>query len=169
MFNKKKEPTSLSERQRRIFDFLDQTRVGVLTSVDPNGEPHGAVIYFAIENDFVTYFLTRRETKKADNLIRNNHVMLVVFEPSSQTVAQIVGRAELVQENYLVNKIAAAVFMTSIKTSQGGVPPIAKLEAGEYVGFKIKPDQIRMASYVRPDSGSYDKIFESIESFELKI
>lgn len=169
MFKTHKQPKQyLSERQQRIFDFLDETRVGVLTSVDPNGEPHGSVIYFAVEPDFVIHFLTRRQTKKADNLIRNSHVMLVIFEPKSQTVAQVTGKAELVEDGYEVNQIAAAVFMTSLKTSTGGIPPIAKLDAGEYVGFKIQPIQIRMASYVRPDPGGYEKIFESIESFELK-
>lgn len=156
------------EPRQRMFDFLNQTRVGVLTSVDPGGEPHGSVIYFAIEADFIIHFLTRKQTKKSENLLRNSRVMLVVFEPESQTVAQITGEAELIEDSYEVNQIATAVFMTGLKVSANSTPPVAKLDAGEYVGFRIQPTQIRMASYVRPDPGRYNDIFESIESFELK-
>lgn len=168
MFNSaKKKDVQLTERQQRIYDFLNTHRAGVLATVDPNGEPHGVVIYHAIHRDFSISFLTKKGTKKYDNLIKNNHAELVVFDAKSQTVAQVRGKAIEVDNSYDINAVAAAVFMTSIKTSDGGVPPIVKLEAGDYVAFTIKPDQIRMASYARPDSGDYDKIFESIESFEL--
>lgn len=157
----------LSERQRRIWNFLNKVRVGVLTSVDPNGNPHGSVIYYTLNNNFNISFLTKTETKKSDNLIRNNHVMLVVFDPVSQGVVQVTGKTMPVSDNYEINRIAAAVYETSLRDSEGGVPPIAKLEAGDFVAFQIIPYQIRMALYARPDSGGYDKIFESIESFEF--
>ncbi len=158
----------LSERQQRIHDFIGSNHAGVLASVDPNNEPHGVVIYHTIDKEFNVSFLTKKGTKKYDNLVRNDHVVLVIFEPSSQTVAQVIGKAHEITDGYEINRVAAAVFMTSLKTSEGGIPPIAKLNADEYVAFRIMPVQVRMASYARPDPGDYDTIFESIESFELK-
>lgn len=158
---------SLSERQRRIYDFLNNSRMGVLATVDPDGEPHGVVIYYTIDEHFAVSFLTRAGTKKYDNLSRLNHVMLVVFDPATQTVAQVIGKAVEITDGYDINAVAAAIFMTSIKTSQGGLPPIAKLPAGTYVAFKIEPDQIRLATYADPASGDHTKIFQSIESFDL--
>lgn len=170
MFSKtvKSDEAALSERQRRIYEFLDSNRTGVLATVDPSGEPHATVIYHTVDKDFNVSFLTKSGTKKYDNLVRNNHVVLVVFDAVSQTVGQVIGKAVEIKDGYDINTVAAAVFMTSLKTSEGGLPPIAKLKAGEYAAFEIVPKQIRMASYARPDSGDYDKIFDSIESFELK-
>ncbi|MDL2341666.1 MAG: pyridoxamine 5'-phosphate oxidase family protein [Patescibacteria group bacterium] len=163
----KKSAHALTERQQIMYDFINTNRIGVLASVDPNGEPHAAVIYHTVDTDFNVSFLTKTGTKKYDNLIRHNHTVYVIYEPKSQTVAQITGEAVEILDGYEINQVAAAVFITSLRTSDGGVPPIAKLQAGDYTAFRIKPRQIRMASYARPDAGDYSKIFESIESFEL--
>jgi uncharacterized protein YhbP (UPF0306 family) len=164
----KKGSKTLSERQRRIYHFLGDNHVGVLATIDPNNEPHGAVIYHIIDKDFNVSFLTKTGTKKYDNLVRNNHVVLVVYEPASQTVAQVIGKAVEITDGYSINAVAAAVFTSSLRASDGSSPPVAKLQAGEYAAFRIEPDQIRMAAYAHPDSGDYDRLFDSIESFELK-
>lgn len=163
-----KEGKPMTERQQRIYDFLNSVHVGVLATVDPNGEPHGAVIYHCIDPAFTMSFLTKTGTKKYDNLVRHNHTMLVVFEPVSQTVVQVTGKAVEIKNTDEINRVAEAVFEVSSKTSEGGISPITKLAAGEYAAFKIEPVQIRMASYIRPDPGDYAQLFESIESFELK-
>jgi len=157
-----------TQRQQRIYDFLSANQVGVLATVDPNGEPHGAVIYFSIDKDFMVTFLTKSGTKKYDNLTRNNHAVLVVFDPVTQTVAQLVGKAVEITDTNNINAIAAAVFKVSLKSSAHGTLPITKLEAGEYAAFQIQPVQIRMARYGQLDSGDYRELFESIESFELR-
>lgn len=160
-------PATLNERQRRIATFLDSMRVGVLTSVDPSGDPHGSVIYFTVNKDFVLCFLTKANTKKADNILRNNRVMLVVFDPGTQTVAQVIGKTVQITDHYTLNAVSAEIYMTSIRNAKD-LPPITKFEAGDYVGFRIEPDQIRMAAYATPESGDHGRIFDSIESFELE-
>ena len=164
-----KKPRPLSERQERIYSFLKANGVGVLASINSDGRPHAAVIYHAVDQHFTISFLTKSGTRKHANLLRENHVALVVFDAKSQTTVQIFGRAHEVKEWWAINDVAAAIFMTSLKTSEGGVPPIVKLQDGEYTAFSIIPDEIRMASYARPDPGDYDSIFESLESFELKL
>ena len=158
---------TLTERQQRIYDFMCSNSVGVLASIDTHGSPHGTVIYHTVDTAFNVSFLTKKHTNKYANLLRNSQVVYVIFEPESQTVVQVVGEALEVYDSSEVNGIAAAIFMTSLNTSEGGIPPIAKLNAGEYAAFRIVPKQVRMACYARPDSGDYDKIFESLESFEL--
>lgn len=164
-----KRETALSERQQRMYDFLTDTPVGVLATVDPNGCPHGAVIYFTVDKQFNLFFLTKTGTKKYDNLIRNDQVMLIVHEPVSQSVAQVIGKTFEIKDSYEVNRVAQRIFEISLRTSEAGVPPINKLHAGAYTAFLITPLQIRMAVYERPDDGDYGHIFESIESFELPV
>lgn len=159
---------ALSDKQQRIRGFLEDTAVGVLSTVDPNGDPHGVVIYFVVDGDFNIYFLTRAATRKYDNLKHHDHAMLTVFDPGSQTTAQIIGKAEEINNNEQVNEIANQMVQASFKTSDSDIPPITKLDAGESVAFKLEPVQIRMAVYARPESGTYNDLFESIESFNLR-
>ncbi len=169
MSHSKTNETAMTIREQRIFDFINDNHVGVLASVDPNNEPHATVIYHAInKEDFTVSFLTKTGTKKYDNLIRNKHVVLVVFEPVSQSVAQIIGEAHELTNADDINEVAAIINKASVEANQGKVMPIAKLEAGTYTAFKIIPFQIRMARYAHPDSNDYNHLFESIESFDLK-
>ena len=158
---------TLTDRQRRIYDFLSGNHVGVLATVDPNADPHGSVIYYVVGKNFTVSFVTRTGTKKYDNLILNNHVMLVIFQPDSQTVAQVIGKAVEIKKSNDINAVAAAVFKARLNVGKDSALPITKLEAGAYAAFRIEPDQIRMAAYARPDSAGYNHIFESIESFDL--
>lgn len=166
--NHHKSPEDFSDRQERIYNFLRSCPIGVLSTVTPNGEPHGAVIYFTVDKEFNVSFVTKSETHKYENIKHSNQVTLTVYEPSTQTSAQIIGKATEITDNYEVNQVAGAIMATSMKTSEGGLPPISKLSAGEFVGFKIELNQIRMAVYANPDPGDYSELFETIESFELK-
>ncbi|HSX42924.1 MAG TPA: pyridoxamine 5'-phosphate oxidase family protein [Candidatus Saccharimonadales bacterium] len=159
---------SFSERQKRIYDFLNRQRTGVLSTVTPDNNPHGVVVYYAIEDDFVISFLTKKGTHKYDNLIHNDHVMLTVYEPLTQTTAQITGRAIERDSQRSVARIAGAVFGDSLRKSSIGLPPIVKLQAGAFTAFQIEPTSIRLALYARPEPGDYAQLFESIESFEYK-
>ncbi len=156
-----------SDRQQRIYSFLREQRVGVLSTVTPDGDPHGVVIYYDIDKNFKATFLTRSQTHKYDNLKHRNHVMLTVFDLKTQTTVQITGKAVELTGSDEINKVAGATLATSLKTSDGGLPPSSKLEAGDFVAFRIDPVLIRMAVYARPGHGDYEELFESIESFDL--
>ena len=168
MSGKPKSNLSEEQKEQLIYDFLHTNKAGVLTSVDPNGDPHGSVIYFTVDQQFEVCFLTKSRTKKYENLKHSNRVMLVVFEPQSQTVAQVLGVAKEIEDPGKLNSVAAAISMTSIRKSDGGIPPVSKLKAGEYRGFVIQPVQIRYAAYAQSGAGDYQSIFESIESFAVK-
>lgn len=152
----------LSERDRQIYEFLHAHPIGVLTSVDPNGRPHGVVIYYSVDKKFNFTFTAKAGTKKHDNISRDGNVMLVVYEAYSQTTTQISGIAEEVTDKDEATKIYSNTLRASMNTSEAGVPPISKLFAGNYVAYKIKPKQIRYAVFERPDPGSFD-LYETID------
>lgn len=158
----------LSDRRQRIFTFLNTTPVGVLSSLTASGQAHGSVIYFEINKQLEVSFLTRSETRKFDNLLHNNQVMLTVFDPVGKTTATITGTAVPVNSDYEINVIAANMLNASWRSKNTGALPITKLDAGSYAAFRICPDQIRMAVYGRSAAGgNYSDIFETIESFDL--
>lgn len=159
--------TKLSDRQKRIYNFLAEQRLGVLSTVTPDNNPHGAVVYYALDDDFTIHILTKKGTRKYDNLVHNDHVMLTVFEPRKQITAQVSGIAVEREGRADISRTAGAIFGATTRTSDSGLPPIVKLQAGAFTTFRIRPVQIRMAIYARPDPDSYENIFESIESFDF--
>jgi hypothetical protein len=159
--------SKMSEREKRIYSFLRDNPIAVLSSCNSTGGPHGAVIYYVVSPQFELTFLTKKNTRKHDNLLQNNRVMLTVFDAKSQTVAQISGEASEVTDYYEINNIAGATLGASLRTSADGLMPISKLRAGPYTAFRITPSQIRMAIFSRPDPGDFEEIFESVESYEL--
>jgi len=151
-----------SESNKGIYDFLKSHPIGVLATVDPNHNPHAVVIYFSVDEEFMITFITKRGTKKSDNIERANHVMLVAYEASSQTTAQITGLAEEIVDAVAAKKAFKNMLQAAEQTSESGDPPITKLYAGQYIAYRIKPIQIRMAVFIRPDPGGYD-MYETIE------
>ncbi len=163
MESNNKQTASSSETNQRIYDFLKAYPIGVLSTVDPNGNPHAAVIYFTVDEEFNITFVTKHDTKKYDNLKRHNHVMLVAFEPVSQTTTQITGTVEEITDESEAQRAFHDMLANAEKTSEEGVPPISKLYAGGYTTLRIKPVQIRMAVFIRPDPGGYDDTYETID------
>ena len=157
-----------TERQQRIHNFLTRNTIGVLSTIDAEGGPHGVTIYYVARPTFEIAFLTRVGTKKHLDLKKDNRVMLTIYEPETQTTLQISGIAEEITDHYEINGIAGAILGASLK-SGNGILPITKLHAGPYTAYNIRPTRVQMAVYSRPDPGNYENIFESIESYELEI
>jgi general stress protein 26 len=164
----KHDAESYSDTKQRMLDFLISTPYGVLSTITPDNNPHGAVIYFSIDNKFVVSILTKAETRKYDNLVHNNHAMLTAFDPETQTTVQLTGVASEVTDPEFVNNALEKSMLASMNTSYSRMPAIEKLEAGKYVAFVIQPVQVRMAVYARPDPGEYTELFETVEGSELR-
>ncbi|CAN5398499.1 hypothetical protein BH09PAT4_BH09PAT4_00440 [soil metagenome] len=156
------------EREARIFQFLRDHPVGVLSMVTPENAPHGSVIYFALGQDQTIGFITKRLTRKYRNLSSDNQVMLTCFEATTQTTVNILGHAKETRDAFEVNAIAGAVMGASLKTTKAGIPPISKLKAGAFTAFKITPTSLHMAVYGRSERGGHGDLLQSVESFELQ-
>lgn len=160
------EQQTLSVRQKRIYDFLSQQHIGVLSTVTPDGNPHGVVVYFVVDPDFTIHILTKTGTRKYDNLMHNNHVLLTVFDTKMQATAQITGVAMEFSGIHTVQHVADAIY-AKLGELHKGLPPIMKLQANVFTTFTITPVQIRMALYMNSKPGSYEDMFTSVESFDL--
>lgn len=154
-------PVHVSESQEHILDFLKQNAVAVLATVDNHKHPHAAAIYYVVDDDLCFFFITKRETAKNQNLQKNHQAALVIYEASSQTTVQANGSVNEETDATKAQDIFKKVLKLSLATSETGVPPISKLQAGAYIAYKFKPESVRMASFVRPDGGTAEKIFET--------
>lgn len=151
-----------SETNRRIYDFLRVHPIGILSTVSPEGKPHGAAIYFSVDEGFDVTFTTKRGTQKHNNLENKNQAMITVYEAATQTTVQLIGEAEVIHDTSDAQEAFKNMVKASVRTSEAGIPPIAKLNAGDYVAYRLKLQQIRMAVFARPDPGGYD-LYETID------
>lgn len=134
---------------------------GVLSTSDLAGNPHGAVVYFALHDDFTLTFATKTETQKYKNIEENSSVAFVVYHEKEQTSVQIFGQAKLITDPEERHEVLAYMYNTSPKLSLAMLPPAEKLDAGDYVAIRLKPQVIKMAIYSRYDEDR-DDLFEII-------
>lgn len=159
---KRNEPT-YSDRNTRIRSFLEGHFSGVLATVDRDNKPHATVIYYGVEPSLDITFLTKRGTRKSNNLEHNQHVELVVFDEPSQTTVQVTGAVTKIVEPKEALQVFRNALRASLHTSESAIPPIAQLDAGGYVSYRIVPESVRMAIFTRPNHGSYERLFEEAD------
>lgn len=146
----------------QIFEFLSKQKTGVLATVDPNNNPHATVLYYTIERPFAIKFTTKKGTKKSDNITHNNRAMLVAYDETSQTVAQVTGKVSAVEGDKATHEAFMDTLRASLETAQSAIPPISRVDAGEYVAYELRPVEVKMTVYKRPSSESRGIKFETI-------
>ena len=64
--------------KQEVLKFLKEKELAVVSTVSAAGKPEAATVIYFIDDDFSFYFITRRNTRKFENLQLNNNVALVV-------------------------------------------------------------------------------------------
>ncbi len=153
-------PVKLNENREHIESFLNQNSIAVVSTISSHGQPSSAAVYFTLDDELNFYFITKRDTKKSKNLMNNSKAALAVYEATSQTIVQAEGEAHEETDPERTQKVFGEVLRSSLASSEAGVPPISKLQAGHYIAYKFKPTSLKMASYIRPEGGSAEQVFE---------
>jgi uncharacterized pyridoxamine 5'-phosphate oxidase family protein len=140
---------SHNQQHADVHTFLQTHPMGILSTVDVEGNPWGAAIYFIADDDFNFYFVTRSETYKFQNLERNPHVALTVADSKSQITVQAAG----VVSTMPVDKYIDIFFDKFTKLRPAGdhlwAPPIEKIQQGSYMPLVLTPERMQYADYGR--------------------
>jgi len=155
------ESETSSEGREHIRNFLKSHHSGVLATADKAANPHAAVVYYRVEDDFGLLFATKSETQKYKNMIENKQVSFVVYDEKEQTTLQVFGTVEKVEDEEKTKLVIGNMYRSSAEVSQRELPPAEKLIAGEFVALRLVPQVIKMAVYARPDSEG-DDLFETL-------
>jgi uncharacterized pyridoxamine 5'-phosphate oxidase family protein len=128
-----------------VFDFLQQSKVGVIGTVNAKGEPELATVTIVVDADFNVYFVTRRDTRKFLNLERDKHVGMVIgASPTAPTTVQIQGDAEFIQN---FPNDAAEFLSRAINLAQSEYEPLEKITGSNFVIIKVKPTWLRWMTF----------------------
>ena len=156
---------NLGSRQS-LISYLKELGMAVLSTVNQDGFPYSAVIYFVVDHNLNFYFLTKADTKKARNLEVNNKAALTTIDLKSMITVQTTGAVARVRDGeqyiYMIGELGK---VNAQKNNPHWPPPVSKLkDNGEVAVYKYKPDWIRIADYSHKitDEKKEDSIFTEI-------
>ncbi len=148
----------------KILSFLQSHPLGILATASSDAVPHAAAIYFIVEPDFSLRFITKQQTSKHHNLQENSNVAVAFYDAASQVTVQMTGKAEEIVDITELESVFGKIVEISAATSDGHRPPISKLDAGNYVAYRIHPGTVRLAEFVKAEYPPVDHLFEVVTS-----
>ncbi len=71
--------------------FLKEQHLACLATVAPNGQPSASFVYFVADDDYVVYFMTRRDSRKWANATANGRCAVAVADEERMRSVQMEG------------------------------------------------------------------------------
>jgi len=132
-------PAAIPDSHR---DLLVRPICGVLTTLDPDGQPHSALVWLDIEGDTVRANTTL-ERRAARNLGRNPRASVLVVDPDDTSrFLQVRGDAELVLDGALGHLDALTRAYTRYPRFYGYVYPDAQATRETRVICVLRPVRV---------------------------
>lgn len=137
----------MSNVNQKVHEFLKHNPMGVVSTVDDNGTPWGAAVYFIADDDFNIYFVTRAETTKYENLKKGRVAAFTIADRATQTTVQLTGEVSEVSASDYMNNLFEKFMALRHNDDHNWSPPINKVHAGAYMPLCIKPTRLQYADY----------------------
>ncbi|OGZ70381.1 MAG: hypothetical protein A3F47_00705 [Candidatus Staskawiczbacteria bacterium RIFCSPHIGHO2_12_FULL_38_11] len=134
--NMTKQKLTKGEINFKALKFLRSQNTMVLASISNNLEPQAATVYFVCDEHFNLFFMTSKDSKKAENLKINGKVAFVIGWGPQVITIQGGGVAKE------LDKREAETFIDLIKKNDfesANQWPLLKLAKEGYITFKITP------------------------------
>lgn len=132
-----------------------ESLTAVIGTVTPEGNPHTAVVYYFVDENFNFYFLTATNTRKYNYLLKNPNTSIVIgFGPSYVTI-QGSGTSTLIkkasdEENETITQIKKRLQDHNNETWP--VFQLGKLEGESIAVFKFTPESLYLLN-LESDNG----------------
>lgn len=129
-----------------VHHFIRQNKLAVLSTVDDQGFPHAAPIYYITDEQYNFYFMTATQTSKHSNILSHSHVSLTIVNMEENTTLQVKGEAA-----ECPTKITDVLQMLAEKLNQADTfpdtIPFMSFKNHEKMAIQIVPTEIKMRHY----------------------
>ena len=134
--------------QSKILKYLQSTQnlTAVIVSVDSAFIPHGATVYYLVDDLLHFYFLTATHTHTYVNLSTNPQAAIVVGVGPHQTTVQGNGAARLLQKNSESEKEIIAQLKERLQKQTVSWPifQLTTFERETIAVFKYTPESLQL-------------------------
>lgn len=142
-----------------MISFLKDNFVMNLATVNEN-KPAVAPVVYVTDDELNFYFVTYRQSFKAQNLVNNSQCSFTIWKFLEMCV-QVDGLASLVEDEAKKEWVVKA-FADSATKDPNFWAPIFRIKRGDYCVFKIKPTWMRVLDLthntVRQEESPYTEI-----------
>jgi general stress protein 26 len=151
-------PTKSNFKNPNIASFLKRNHIAVIATANKeSGAPHAAAVYYATDSQMNIFFVTKEDTTKSKNLATNPQIAVAIYDAPIQATAQITGTATRVDDPAMLEKALRIMSKHAQETAKTDETPISKLNAGQYILYKIWPQTIRLGEY---KYGPHNQLFD---------
>lgn len=137
---------SHEEDKQKVLKYIHEHPEAVISTVNPDHTPHGAVVYVYATDLKRLYFLTKTGTQKFINLKDHSPVSVTIFDPRENSTLQIGGKSYIETDPHVISSTMQKLMEVHVHASHW-IPPIARVEAGDFVLVGIIPTNMRLAEY----------------------
>ncbi len=130
----------------KIMEYIDHNPAAVLSTVDKDGTPHGAVIYVCTASHGMLCFVTKNVTKKYANIAERSTVSLTFFDEHQSSTLQVQGRAFITEDTKMIDYVLDRTKKIHALQAEW-LPPVSKITDGEYAVVGIEVQHARLAEY----------------------
>lgn len=128
------------------LNFLKTHEIGVLSTVERTGSLSGAVVYYTIFDGY-PYFITKETSRKADNILANQHIAFTVFDEANLQTVQLQGIAEQVHSDAHKIEILASIVHQRTYADGSHKPPILRIGPDGIQTYRIVPTKFDFIDY----------------------
>lgn len=130
----------------KIMGYVDHNPATVLSTVDGDGRPQGAVIFVCTASNNTLCFVTKTGTKKYHDLTAHPDVSLTFFNERESSTLQAAGRAYVAADNTLVDYVFDKLKKAHAMQADW-LPPVTKVQEGEYAVIGIELSWMRLSEF----------------------
>ncbi len=131
------EQPSEDNLKKTVFDFLDAHKKAIFGTVDEEGQPHTALMLYAVDDKLNVYFGTRKAFGKHERLMKNPSVSLTVAEEKNDPM-------RAVDLHGIVEVVSDADAATSLEFFKGkNMSKYYVQGSDDFVMYKVKPTMVR--------------------------
>lgn len=142
---------SNSSDYAKIAAYIDRNPAAVLGTIGQDG-PHGTVIYVISASHGTLCFVTKNQTKKYQNILANPSVCLTFFNDKESTTLQVAGKAYVADNSQGLKEIVIDKVTKAHAIMSDWLPPVIKIQNGDYAVIGIDVTYARLSDYGGADS-----------------
>lgn len=147
------------EIKDKIIAFLglQKSRFGTISTINKDGGPESAFVYFAFDENLNIYFATKDTSRKYKNILQNDRVSFAVATENPPQTLQLEGTASV--HNDIEDQKHLFQELIELASSKHFSTPISQQATGGLQFVKITPAWIRFGNFeVRKHSGIFEEV-----------